>query len=397
MSVWIGAKICFKNKSIEMENIQIFFNFYRHLAAMSQGFKKIGFISAWILPLLLIFGVSQRGIYLGMIHFFVFLVIPIMDYWVSLDKENVPKEAVSQVAKDQFYRVMTFTWVFIQVGVLIWLFFQVGLEIFSPWEYVLLVTGTALVTGGIGITVAHELGHKLGKWEQIAAKVLLMTVCYMHFIIEHNRGHHARVATPEDPATSRFGESFYAFWWRSVTQGFISAWQLEKERLTKRGKKPWSFQNQMIQFQLITISFILVLFLGFSFLFDRWTWEIPVFFSIQSVLAFSLLELVNYLEHYGMERRKLPTGRYENVNPLHSWNASQRISNFLLFQLQRHSDHHAFAAKPYQILDHHEESPQLPAGYSAMILVALVPPLWFKMMNPRLEKWRNQQYLISIQ
>lgn len=364
---------------------------------MSQGFKKIGFLSAWILPLLLILGVSRGGIYLGLIHLFVFLLVPLMDYYVSLDKENVPKDAMSQVARDQFYRVMTFSWVFVQVGVLIWVLFQIASNEFSFWEYVLLVTGTALVTGGIGITVAHELGHKSGKWDQFAAKILLMTVCYMHFIIEHNRGHHARVATPEDPATSRFGESFYAFWWRSVSQGFISAWQLEGERLKKKGIKIWSKRNQLIQFQVITGIFILCLLLGFSYFFDRWTWEIPVFFLVQSVLAFSLLELVNYLEHYGMERRRLPNGRYEQVNPLHSWNASQRISNFLLFQLQRHSDHHAFAAKPYQILDHHEDSPQLPAGYSAMILVALIPPLWFKLMNPRLETWRRQQNLVSIQ
>lgn len=364
---------------------------------MRQGFKKVGFLSSWILPILLIGGVSLGGLYIGSIHLFVFLVIPLMDYWVSLDKENVPKEAVSEVARDRFYSWTTFAWVFVQMGVLLWACRQMAVSDFFWWEYVLLVSGTALVTGGVGITVAHELGHKSGRWERISAKVLLMTVCYMHFYIEHNRGHHVRVATPEDPATSRFGEDFYSFWWRSVTQGFISAWRLEVERLRKKNLPAWSWDNQMIQFQVITVGFLAFLFFGFSGLIGVWAWAVPIFFLLQSVLAFTLLELVNYLEHYGMERRMLPNGRYEKVNPLHSWNASQRISNFVLFQLQRHSDHHAFAAKPYQILDHHEESPQLPAGYSAMILVALVPPLWFKLMNSRLENWRQKQQLVSIQ
>lgn len=364
---------------------------------MRKGFKKIGFLSAWILPVLLFVGLSFGGAYLGLIHIFVFLVIPFMDYWVSLDKENVPKEAVSKVAQDQFYRFMTFAWFFIQMGLLFWVFWKVAISEFAWWEYLLLVSGTALITGGIGITVAHELGHKTGKWERISAKILLMSVCYMHFYIEHNRGHHVRVATHDDPATSRFGEHVYKFWWRSVTQGFMSAWDLERERLMKKKRAVWSMSNQMIQFQLITLGFLLATWIGFSIFLDRLVWEIPVFFLIQSVLAFSLLELVNYLEHYGMERRKLPNGRFEKVNPLHSWNASQRISNFLLFQLQRHSDHHAYAAKPYQILEHHEDSPQLPAGYSAMILVALVPPLWFKLMNPRLQTWKRKQELVSIQ
>jgi alkane 1-monooxygenase len=286
---------------------------------------------------------------------------------------------------------VTYGWVYVQLGVLAWGFYVVSTSDLFWWQWIAFSTGTALVTGGIGITVAHELGHRSEKIEQFYAKVLLMTVCYMHFFIEHNRGHHVRVATPEDPATSRYGESFYAFWWRSVKDGYLSAWHLEKERLTKKGLPFWSLKNQMIWFQLLPLIFCGLIFLCFSFLLNRWTWEIPVYFFVQSVLGFSLLELVNYLEHYGMERRKLPSGQYEKVTPIHSWNASHVVSNFLLFQLQRHSDHHAYAAKRYQVLHHHDESPQLPAGYSAMILVALVPPLWFSWMNPRLEKWKRMQ------
>jgi alkane 1-monooxygenase len=267
----------------------------------------------------------------------------------------------------------------------------------SILSWIAFATGMALVTGGIGITVAHELGHRTEKTEQTYSKILLMTVCYMHFFIEHNRGHHVRVATPDDPATSRKGETFYAFWWRSVTEGYLSSWHLEAERLKKKGDEFWSFSNQMIWFQILPIAFIAFFFGLFSFMQGRWVWEVPTFFFVQSFLAFSLLELVNYLEHYGMERAKLPSGQYEKVTPIHSWNASQLVSNFLLFQLQRHSDHHAYAHKRYQVLDHNEASPQLPAGYSAMIILACIPPLWFAVMDPRLSEWRKVRKLDLVE
>lgn len=360
---------------------------------MTGSLKKIGFISALILPALLVAGYWLGGMYLWMIHIFVFLLVPLMDMLVQRDRENVPQVEVSQRSKAFFYRAVTYLWVYVQLAVLFWAFYVVSTATFSWWQWVAFTSGTALVTGGIGITVAHELGHKSQRIQQLYAQILLMTVSYMHFFIEHNRGHHVRVATPDDPATSRFGESFYSFWIRSVGDGFFSAWELEKTRLAKRGRSAWTMQNQMIWFQLLPIIFSGAAFLLFSLLQNRPVWEIPAFFFAQSILAFTLLEAVNYLEHYGMERRLLETGFYEKVSPLHSWNASQTVSNFLLFQLQRHSDHHAFAHKPYQVLNHYDESPQLPVGYSAMILVAFFPPIWFAMMNPRLKQWRQLQHL----
>lgn len=356
-----------------------------------KSLKKIGFFSALILPTLLVVGYYLGGANLFLIHLFVFVLVPLMDYLISTDKSNVPAQAVNAVTREYFYKFVTFLWVYVQLGVLFWAFYVISTNPLSSWEWLGFVTGTALLTGGIGITVAHELGHKSEKIEQFYSKVLLMTVCYMHFFIEHNRGHHVRVATLEDPATSRFGESFYGFWIRSVKDGYLSAWDLEAERLRKKGVPVWSFQNQMIQFSIWPLLFVGVALAGFSIWSDRLVWEIPVFFFAQSILGFSLLELVNYLEHYGMERKQLPNGTYEKVTPIHSWNASHIVSNFLLFQLQRHSDHHAFAYKRYQVLNHYEESPQLPAGYSAMIIVALFPPLWFSLMNPRLEKWKQQR------
>jgi len=359
--------------------------------------KKIGFFSALILPALLVLGVYLGGAFQWLIHGFVFVLVPLMDYLIQKDTHNVPAKEVSEVTKERFYRLITFIWVYVQLAVLVWGFYVVATYSFTLLEWIAFTSGMALVTGGIGITVAHELGHRAEKIEQFYAKVLLMTVCYMHFFIEHNRGHHVRVATPEDPATSRKDESFYAFWWRSVTEGYVSAWHLEAERLAKKGLSTASVHNQMIWFQLFPILFAGISFGIASLLLDRLVWEVPVFFFAQSVLAFTLLELVNYLEHYGMERKKLSNGGYEKVTPIHSWNASQLVSNFLLFQLQRHSDHHAYAYKRYQVLDHHDQSPQLPAGYSAMIILACFPPLWFAVMNPRLEKWKKVQLAESVQ
>jgi len=355
--------------------------------------KKIGFYSAFILPLLLVSGYYLGGLNMLLIHSFVFLLVPFLDFILSRDKYNIPENEISKVAKERFYRWIIYSWTYVQMAVLIWAFYIVSTHNLIALEWILLLTGTALVTGGIGITVAHELGHKKGFWDQLYAKVLLMTVCYMHFLIEHNRGHHVRVATPYDPATSRKNETFYTFWWRSVKNGYLSAIDIEKERLNRANLAVVSLSNQMIQYVFIPLVFITVTTIGFSIIADRVAWEVPIFFFVQSILAFSLLEVINYLEHYGMERKMLPNGKYEKVTPLHSWNACQTISNFLLFQLQRHSDHHAYAGKPYQVLNHNEESPQLPAGYSAMLIIALFPPLWFKVMNPRLEAWKENRKL----
>ena len=264
---------------------------------MYSGLKKIGFFSALILPALLVSGYYLGGFNLWLIHGFVFVLVPLMDYVISTDTSNVPKEAISRMTKEYFYKFVTFIWVYVQLAVLIWGFYVVSTADFVGWEWLAFTSGMALVTGGIGITVAHELGHKAEKIEQVYAQILLMTVSYMHFFIEHNRGHHVRVATAEDPATSRFGENFYSFWLRSVKDGYLSAWELERERLSKKGCPFFSWSNQMIWFQVLPIAFAGLGFLVFSMLQDRWVWEVPVFFFVQSLLAFSLLEAVNYLEH----------------------------------------------------------------------------------------------------
>ncbi|MFM8346496.1 MAG: alkane 1-monooxygenase, partial [Bacteroidota bacterium] len=227
-------------------------------------------------------------------------------------------------------------------------------------------------------------------FEQFLSKALLLTESYMHFFIEHNRGHHVHVATPEDPATARNGESFYRFWIRTVRDSYLHAWQLEADSRKRKGLAVIGIGNTMIWFTIAPVLFAgLLTWIGTALFPGLTWWIVPVFFFGQSIIGFTLLELVNYVEHYGILRRKDAEGRYERVNPLHSWNTSYLISNLFLFQLQRHSDHHTYSAKRYQLLDHFDESPQLPFGYPTMILMALVPPLWFNTMDPLLAEWEK--------
>ncbi|MCC5945412.1 MAG: alkane 1-monooxygenase [Bernardetiaceae bacterium] len=357
---------------------------------MNRIIQKIGFFSAFILPLLLVTGFYAGGAWNFLTVAFVFIGIPLLDYLLGEDKQNPAKTEEQTLTQDAYYRFVNYTWVFVQWGLLLWASYMFAVSDLSTVAQIGFVLSLALITGGIGITVAHELGHKQGWWQRFYAKILLSSVWYMHFYIEHNLGHHVHVSTPKDSATSRENESFYAFWWRSVSGGYRSAWQIEKQRMQRQGKPAYALSNRMWLYSFLPPFLILLIVLAVSWIVGFFAWQVGVMLLIQSVLGFSLLEAVNYLEHYGLMRREISPGRYERVNHLHSWNNSHLLSNFFLFQLQRHSDHHAFAVRPYQILRHHEESPQLPAGYPTMILLALVPPLWFRVMNPRLQAWKKQ-------
>ncbi len=355
-------------------------------------FRKIGFLTAFIVPALVIIGfyLGGAGNYLALL--FAFIILPMLDKYAGIDKTNVPENDVKLVGDEYYYRFVTYMWTYVQLAFVIWGAFAVSSgELKTIWHWIGFIISVSLVTGGIGITVAHELGHKKPAHERLYSRILLMTVCYMHFYIEHNRGHHVTVATPEDPATARRDETFFAFWIRSVFYGYLHAWSLENESLRRRCLKVMSFKNEMLWYTFLPVLFCFVLTLGVSFVKGQFTWQVPIFFFTQSFFAFSLLELVNYVEHYGIMRKELSPGKYERINPIHSWNSSFVLSNFFLFQLQRHSDHHAFTYKRYQILNHYDESPQLPFGYSTMIIIALVPPLWFTLMNKRLEEWQTSK------
>lgn len=242
----------------------------------------------------------------------------------------------------------------------------------------------ALLTAGIGcgvfgINVAHELGHRASPAHRFAAKALLLTSLYQHFIVEHNRGHHLRVATPDDPATSRRGETLYAFWIRSISGGLRSAWDLEDKRLRALGRPVWGPDNEVARL-LATEALAIAVVAGV------WGFIGVIAWAAAALIGVLLLETVNYVEHYGLVRERLPSGRYTRVQPAHSWNSNRDFGRALLFELTRHADHHANARRPYPVLRHCDDAPQLPAGYPAMILLSLIPPLWFRVMNAELDR-----------
>lgn len=355
--------------------------------------RKIGFFTAFIIPALVLAGFQLGGLWNFAALGFAFIILPLIDQAAGLNTANVPEAAVKEEGEAFYYRFVTYIWAYLQMGLVLWGCYVVTTgALTSTLAWVGFILSFSLITGGIGITVAHELGHKKSSLERFYSKMLLMTVCYMHFYIEHNRGHHVLVATPEDPATARKNESFYAFWVRSVFMGYAHAWSLENESMRRKGLPVIHPKNNMLWFAIAPLLFCALVTTALSYWKGALAWEVPVFFFAQSFFAFTLLELVNYVEHYGIVRKELSPGRYERVNPLHSWNASHLISNFFLFQLQRHSDHHANAIKRYQVLNHYNESPQLPFGYPTMIILALVPPLWFAMMNKRLDDWSARTY-----
>ncbi|MDN7671996.1 alkane 1-monooxygenase [Burkholderia oklahomensis] len=306
---------------------------------------------------------------------FAFGVIPVLDMLIGVDSENPPDSVVPQLENDRYYRYVVYLATFIVYVSFAGAMWIVSTHSLAWHDYV----GFALSLGaatGISINTAHELGHKTSSFERWLAKITLAPVAYGHFFVEHNRGHHVRVATPNDPASARYGESFWAFLPRTVTGSVASAWRLERQRLARSGRSAVSWRNEVLQAWAMTVALW-----GAAIAFGG-TKVIP-FLLIQAAYGASLLEVVNYVEHYGLGRKQLPTGRYERCTPQHSWNSNHVVTNLFLYQLQRHADHHANPTRSYQALRHFDDSPQLPAGYAAMILLAYVPPLWFRVMNPR--------------
>ena len=349
-------------------------------SASAQGQGPLAFFLIYCLVALGFTLAARGGWYLVLAPLgLTFIVVPVFDALIGLDTRNPPEQDPGPFARALFRLA---TWLALPVlgAVLVW---GAGVAAGVPLASVEF-TGVVLcsgVTGGvIGINVAHELIHRANRLDRALGNVLLVLVSYGHWAVEHVAGHHRRVATPEDPATARLGESLPAFLLRSVVSGFRSAWRLERERNARRGIHS-PLKNRLILRLSGSAVVALSLFVAFG-------WRGVLFFFAQSAVAVAFLETINYVEHYGLERRRIRPGVYERVTTLHSWNSSQWLTNVLLFNLQRHSDHHAWPSRPYYRLRHHTESPQLPFGYAAMALLAMLPPLWRRVMDPRVELHR---------
>lgn len=354
--------------------------------------KKIGFAWGYSFIVFLLTGyyfISHNWTFFVFIYGYV--LVPILDEVISRDSQNASTEEYEQLIKDKYFDVLVYSHVYIQYFMLLWGCYILIYDNLTWWQVVGLLLSQGVYASTI-INVAHELGHRTSLWAQFHAKAALMSVGYMHFLIEHNRGHHTHVATPLDPATARKNQSIFSFWKQTLIGSFRSAWQIEKKQLAKQNRSAWVWQNGMIWVVVLPVMFCISLTFLFSYLSGKFEWTIPVFIIVQSIIAVLSLECVNYIEHYGIMRKEIAPGKYEKVNPLHSWNANHYYSNLMLFHLQRHSDHHAYASRPYQVLRHFDESPQLPYGYTMMILISLIPPLWFRTMNKRLEEWQTREY-----
>jgi alkane 1-monooxygenase len=306
---------------------------------------------------------------------FVFGVIPLIDLVVGIDPNNPPDEVIERLENDRYYRWVTYAFIPLQYVVFIWTAWMLGQPQYD-WVDKLGMALSVGMVAGIAINTAHELGHKKESHERWFARICLAQTAYGHFYIEHNRGHHVRVATPEDPASSRLGETIWGFLPRTMGGSLRSAWELETKRFARLGRSPWTLRNDVLNAWVMT----LVLWGTLIALFGV---ELLPYLVIQALVGIWLLESVNFLEHYGMKRQRNEKGRYERVNPSHSWNSNNIGTNVLLYHLQRHSDHHANPTRRYQALRDFPEAPVLPTGYAGMIVLTWIPAVWRKVMDPR--------------
>lgn len=308
---------------------------------------------------------------------FIFGLVPLLDALAGKQTLNwLTSDESIRLERRKYFRVLTLMTLPVWLATLAWCLHQFVVMDFGFAGSLGWIVSTGVIGGVLAINPAHELVHKSGRLESLCGGVSLTSVGYYGFKVEHVRGHHVHVATPEDSSSARLGESALAFVPRALWLNVRNAWRLEARRLRERGLHPWSWRNEMMGWTLLWVVFLCVTWM-------LWSTLGVMFLVAQGLVAASTLEIINYVEHYGLERRRISPDRYERVTHRHSWNAPQRYTNWLLFNLQRHSDHHALAKRRYQALLHHPDSPQLPAGYATMFVVALIPPLWRRIMDPR--------------
>ena len=336
----------------------------------------------WVLNQLGWQAAAQVPFWIGPI--LVYVVLPLLDRRFGPDGENPPDDVMERLENDKYYRYCTFGFIpfqYLTVVLGAYLFTAsdlswLGVDGSLSWPAKIGLALSVGMMGGVGINTAHELGHKKDTLERWLSKITLAQTCYGHFFIEHNRGHHVRVATPEDPASARFGETFWEFLPRSVWGSLTSSWKLEAQRMRRLDKSPWHPSNDVLNAWAMSVVLYgaLIAFFGLAL--------IP-YVVISAVFGFALLETVNYLEHYGLLRQKNANGRYERCAPQHSWNSDHLVTNLFLYHLQRHSDHHANPTRRYQTLRSMDGAPNLPSGYASMIGLTYFPPLWRKVMDHR--------------
>mgnify|MGYP002641374929 FL=1 len=338
--------------------------------------RDLKYLFAYTVPISVYISLISTGIWTYSAVFYVFLIIPFLDLILGEEKDNLPDESVASIQNKWIFDVMLYLNIPMVFGLLFVAFSSIETNDYSTLETIGIAISTGVLLATNGINVAHELGHRSSYLARFSSKLLYMPCLYMHFYIEHNFGHHLNVATPDDGATARINQSVYSFWFTSITKQYLDAWKRQKIILETQKKSFFSLKNDMIFYHLIQPLYLLSIYYIFSF-------EVMIFAIVVGIISILFLECINYIEHYGLQRQKLASGRYERVKPHHSWNSNFQIGRITLYELTRHSDHHFKSSKKYQILDNHEECPTLPMGYPSSILLSFIPPLWFRVMNPK--------------
>ena len=334
------------------------------------------YLLAYTLPIASLLGIyfGKSWCYLGVIY--AFILIPFLEIILPKDATNLNEERISRIEDNWIFDSLLYLNIPIVYGSL-WYSMQLVTDTSKEiHEWIGIILSLGIILGANGINVAHELGHRKKKWERILGKILLIPTFYMHFYVEHNLGHHVHVATPEDPSTAKYNQNVYAFWYQTIIGTYKKAWQIQLKLNKVNHNSFFSFQNDMFWFTIIQISYLLLVY----FIFNT---NGLLLVTSSGIVGFLLLETINYIEHYGLKRTQLPSGRYERVTEKHSWNSNHIMGRILLYELTRHSDHHYKASKKYQILEYHDESPQMPFGYPTSMVIALFPPLWFSIMNKK--------------
>lgn len=343
--------------------------------------KRRWWLLSMVWPLLPFTGIAAhaltgRQVALGLPLVISYVLMPLLDFLIGSDRNNPDEAVVPQLEEDRYYRVLTWLTVPLHFLALVGSAWWVGTHALSWWA-VLMFAYVAGADSGLGINTAHELGHKHTRLEQTLARLALAVPFYGHFTVEHGRGHHLTVATPEDMASARMGESIYRFAIRELPGGILRAWRLEGERLHRKGCSFWSVHNAILPSYAISLVLQGGLLAAFG-------WVMVPFLAVHNAVAWWQLTSANYVEHYGLLRQRTTSGRYELPKPHHSWNTDHLVTNLVLFHLQRHSDHHAHPARRYQSLRTWTDVPQLPSGYFGMFPLSWFPPLWFRVMDKRL-------------
>ncbi len=339
--------------------------------------SDLKYLFAYTIPLMTLVSISYNGILTFATPLYAFIFIPLLEIILKDYDREYSESQKEKRLNNILFDILLYLNIPFVFGLLAYGFWVLETKSLLPFEMVGIVLSLGILLATNAINVAHELGHRKTQRERTLSKLLLLPCLYMHFYLEHNFGHHKNVATPEDPATSKKNQSVYHFWITSVLKQYKNAWQIQLSILAKGNHTYFSLKNDMLWYSIFQLCYLdlCFLFFGISGL---------LFALAVGVLSFVFLETINYVEHYGLVRKKLPSGRYERVQTHHSWNSNHIIGRIVLYELTRHSDHHFKASKKYQILENKKESPQLPFGYPTSILLSLVPPLWFWIMNSRI-------------